>query len=337
MRKAPVVILAALLAAASAQGSEPAKTEKAAPMKLAFAGVKIALPAEFKLVPIESGNMLLRAVKVRGEEPLLLIVLSAYQGAPKTTLAEFASSRSPSKDLWVRSFRTLKSMAVKVAGVDGEVQVQSYRRRGLDTTALGLYFLRPVAGDKGQVGYVLMVEAEKRNGKLTLPVLMAVMKTIELFDPVSPLAEPLEPLYEPIVSEKWGYSIRPPTWWKVSMSPQEDAIKIFQLDYTFAVRVHPELHFAASNAPGQSAAQCMTKPSAGSAPTSRRREPPTSCSAGRWPSSPASTARSSSSATRRLPLPEGRTSPPRPSLSPKGPYATRARATVSPAMPRRTT
>lgn len=256
MRKAPVVILAALLAAASAQGPEAAKTEKSAPMKLAFAGVKIALPAEFKLMPIESGNMLLRAAKVRGEEPLLQITLLAYHEAPSTALADFAKSRSLSKDFRVRDFRMLKSMPVKMAGVDGEAQVQSYRLRGIETTALALYFLRPVVGDKGQVGYVLMVEAKKKNGKLTLPALMAVMKTIELFDPVSPLAEPLDPLYEPIVSEKWGYSLRPPTWWKVSMSLQEEAIKIFQLDYTFAVKVHPELHFAAIDAPGRSVAQC---------------------------------------------------------------------------------
>jgi hypothetical protein len=147
-------------------------------------------------------------------------------------------------------------MAVKVAGVDGEVQVQTYRLHGIETTTLGLYFLRPVAGDKGQVGYVLMVEAEKKNGKLTLPILMAVMKTIELSDPVSPLAKPLEPLGEPIVSEKWGYSLRPPTWWYVSVSPGEERVNISRLDYTFTVVVPPGLSFQAADAKGRSVTQC---------------------------------------------------------------------------------
>ena len=257
MRKVPVVILAALLAAASAQGPEAATTKMAPPKKMAFAGIKIAFPADFKVMPVESGNMLLRAVKVRGEEPLLQIVLSAYHEAPKAALADFAKNRSLSKDYYVRDFRMLKSMAVKVAGVDGEVQVQSYRLRGIETTALGLYFLRPV-GDKGQVGYVLTVKAEKKNGKLTLPVLMAVMKTIELSDPVSPLAKPLEPLDEPIVSEKWGFSIRPPTWWwrSVSMLSGVETLRISQLDYTFTAMMAPELRVEAIDAKGRSVSQC---------------------------------------------------------------------------------
>ena len=256
MRKAPVAILAALLAAASAQGPKPAEMKLAPPVKLAYAGVKIAIPADFELKPVESQAMLLRAVKVRGEAPLLQMALSAFHAAPETKVAEFAKNRSPSKDLWVRDLRILKSMSVKVAGVDGEVQVQSYRLRDVETTALCLYFVRPVTGGKQQVGYVLVVEATKKHGKLTLPVLMAVMKTIELSDPVSPLAEPLDLKDEPIVSEKLGYSLRPPTWWFVATSPDLKQVSISRLDYTSSAVVPPRLHFEVVDAKGRSAAQC---------------------------------------------------------------------------------
>ena len=255
MRRASAVILAALLAAASAQGPKPSKMKMAPPVKLAFAGAKIALPADFKLLPSENISMLLRAVKMRGDQWLLLITLSGFPEHPKTTLRDFTHNRGPKKDRNTRGFRMLKSTDVKAGGVAGEVQVQSYRLGRIERTALALYLLRPVFEGKGQIGYLLTVEAEKKNGKLMLPVLMAVMKTIELSDPISPLAEKMEALGDPIVSKRWGYSVRPPMWWKVSAARGLEKVTISQADYTFSGRIHPELHFEAGDAQGQSAEQ----------------------------------------------------------------------------------
>jgi hypothetical protein len=78
-----------------------------------------------------------------------------------------------------------------------------------------------------------------------LPLLAAIGQTLELFDPVRPVEEKITALDEPFVSNNWGYSIRPPMWWKVQFTRDRNEVVVGQSDYFRAGMLEPQVRFLA--------------------------------------------------------------------------------------------
>lgn len=223
----PLVVVAGLFA----QQAVPPKVELDPPVTLAFAGVKIALPKGFELQTSADMSIVLNAAKVENKQPVLAVMLSGYRQPANASLISFAEFGKAKSGLVIRNLKLIKTGALRIAGREAEIRIIAFDYRGVETTALRVFFLRPLASASMQMGYVLSVEGAKGRGRQLLPILGAIGNTIELFDPVRPIAQKITSLGEPMVSRKWGYSVRPPRWWKARMSRQRDTVEMVQVDY----------------------------------------------------------------------------------------------------------
>jgi len=225
-------ILAAVASAAPGQTTRPARPAVALdrPVRLAFAGVTIAMPKGFDFQTSSNSTMVIRAVKTEKDKPVMAVTLSAWPAAPKTTLATFIRAVQP-KTLALKKFKIVKTIPLKVAGLPAEAWMVSYTYEGVDTTAMRVYFLRDLKRSELKIGYALIVEANPKRGAETLAVLRAVLKTFELSPLVRPKDERIVLAPEPIVSRKHLYSIRPPMWWKIGVTQDRSTIHLTQMDY----------------------------------------------------------------------------------------------------------
>jgi hypothetical protein len=238
MRYFWMVVLAALAGQAPAgqasTGQAPAKqVEFGEPVRFGFAGVKMALPVKFE--PLSPGDQetVFQTVLTEQDKRTVSLSLMAQARPRDMTLRKFvtAIAMELNSQLTIRNLKILKSKRLPVAGTEGEAQVHSYRYRGIDRTALRMFFLRPVPNADIQMAYILTAEAEKAHGRRLSPVLGAVANTIELFDPVRPASQKVNELAPPLVARHLGYSFRPPLWWKVRQRMGGTAVSMFQWDY----------------------------------------------------------------------------------------------------------
>ncbi|KKL92401.1 hypothetical protein LCGC14_1885080, partial [marine sediment metagenome] len=127
------------------------------PVKLDFAGATLALPKDYELVGTDDTTTVVQVAEIVSGEPVMMVTLSAYRLAEKVKLAEFVKAVDPGQRLAVRDMKVITARPIKIAGIFGEVQIQSFTNRGVKTTAVRVHVLRPVAGAKMQMGYVLAV------------------------------------------------------------------------------------------------------------------------------------------------------------------------------------
>jgi len=214
-------------------GAERPPIELGATIRLGFAGVSLALPEDFRLVTSAERQVVLQAAQERGGKPVVTVTLSAWPVSRQLALRSFAANRNETLKglVSIRDLKVHTSRALKVAGLPGQVQIQSYTSCGVETTALRLFLLRSPSGWKFQMGYVLAVEAERRLGQRALSVFSAVVPTLKFFDPVSPASEKVTSLGPAIVTRRWGYAFRPPEWWKAQVAKAGDIVTVFQTDY----------------------------------------------------------------------------------------------------------
>ncbi len=237
----------ALIAAVAAQQAAPPKIELDPPVTLDFAGLKLALPKGFTLRPAMEQSMLVQAVKLEGDQPILAVTMLAYPLEENASLIGFVDMARLQSSLAVRQLNLLKTHQLKIAGADAELRIATYEARGLELTSLRVYFLQALPGLPAKVGYVLALEGQKGQGGQLLPLLGAIGGSIELLPPVRPMAQKVAQLGEPFVSQRWGYSLRPPQWWKLSASRDRDVVQMMQMDYLpdpkppqFLLQVKPE-------------------------------------------------------------------------------------------------
>jgi len=234
--------LAWLLLVASIATAQAAEAPVALdpPTDFAFAGLKIALPKEWHWRIPGDGFIVARLVKGEQESPTLSLTIAAMAQPKDTSLKKFVDFAKPKPGLVLRDLKLVKLSRVEVAGMPGQVRIITYEMRGVETTAVVLFFLRPMETNPIKMGYIVTVESEKKYGRQLLPVLKAVIGTIELFDPVRPVSQEINSLAEPVRSRKWGYAFRPPRLWKAKASRGLDNIMFFQTDYLMANMPMPQ-------------------------------------------------------------------------------------------------
>ncbi len=235
MRALLIPLAAALVlgrpAATRAQDRPP--VEVGEPVELAFAGVRLALPKGFELRTPDTPALLVHAVQVQGGTPVMGLKLRALRLPPGTKLEQFVQDADPSKDRAFEAPTVLGKKSLKLDGHEALAQVMSYRLRDRDITAVWMFFLRPVSDGSLGMGYVMSVEARPDLGKQTLPVLIAVAESIRLSDPVRPRTQKVTALGPPVASRRFGYTIRPPAWWKVEQQilGTSAGVAMYQTDY----------------------------------------------------------------------------------------------------------
>ncbi|HET6427936.1 MAG TPA: hypothetical protein VFJ30_05985 [Phycisphaerae bacterium] len=258
MRYAVMVLAAGWLTAAAWGG----QIELAEPMRMRFAGATLALPKGYEIISGGDDSVVVQAARRENDKDVMLVTLTAWPVGLAVDLPSFVESRNMdfSRALAVREFKVVKTTSMKVAALDALVQVQTYDNRGVGITALRTFLLRPMGGEKGKLamGYILAIEADAAHRGDALPTLREMLKSIELFDPVSPAAEKVEALGPPIESKLWGYSFRPPALWKARTERAGSSVTFLQADYTAGVRpaAMPQGHFQV--VPGRVDAEAST-------------------------------------------------------------------------------
>jgi hypothetical protein len=233
-------------------------------VKLPFAGLRLKLPAGFVLRSPESEWIAMDAGKLQGDRATMAVTIWVEPVEAQTTLAEFVSqaagavpasrpatapsgktdtrpaveadTRPAAGDAGsMRGYALLEEKDTHIAGRDARLHIESYNFRGFQTTAARVFFLRPTTG-KNQLGYVLVLEAEKDPAHAQLqPLLEAVAGSMELIPVVSPAEEKIQDLAEAVTFREQGYSLRPPANWKVRVSGGGALMSMFQTDYARGV------------------------------------------------------------------------------------------------------
>lgn len=239
----PLALAGVLLA----QQPAPPEIELDPPGTLPFAGVTLALPKGYFLQTPGDATIVTRALKIENDQPVLALTLSAFGQPANATLISFVNAARVKSGQVIRNLKLLKTGPLRMAGRPAEARMLAYDLRGVPTTAVRVYFLRPIPGASMQMGYILSVEGRRGRGREVLQLLGTVGNTLELSDPVRPISQKITALGRPIVSHKWGYSVRPPEWWKARTSPELDVVVMEQTDYlprprppTLRLQVKPE-------------------------------------------------------------------------------------------------
>lgn len=185
------------------------------PVKLAHAGICLAVPKGFEHQPLREPCALLRAVRRDKGKPIQAVDLAAFAVGPKDTLEGFAEKMldEARKTLAVRQLRVRKKTAMTVASLPASARLLTYTYRGVETTAARVFFLRPMQNGTVRLCYVLTVESGLEHKDDLLPVLGEVIKTVKLVDVQSPLAVGVAGLMAPVPDTARGYAVRPPLGW----------------------------------------------------------------------------------------------------------------------------
>jgi len=179
------------------------------------AGVSLALPKGFVTHVVPDSAVVMRAGLVIGRQPAQAVTLSAFCVTPKTTASAFAdfSQKALQSKLSVRKFQALKSVSVKVAGIDGVARLLKYTYDGGPTTAARVFFVRELKGESLHVCYVLTVEVSAKYEKTLLPTLDKVIKSIKLTTMKSPGSITTTLSDRKLSDYSGGFSARIPLGW----------------------------------------------------------------------------------------------------------------------------
>jgi hypothetical protein len=204
--------------------------EKDEPLRFPHAGIAVALPAGYERGTPEQAYGVLTASPGGAGAPRVSVRLMAVPvGADEqpATVAD-AMLSALRADLDFRNVERRKSVATKVAGLPGNIDLLAYACSGRECTAASAAFVREVPAGR-RVCYVLSVEAAREDQASLLPTLSGMLESVELIDFAHPAA--LEPgeLGEPVTDPKPGYSIRVPGGWCIKR--RYGGVVIGQHDY----------------------------------------------------------------------------------------------------------
>ena len=225
MRSAAVAALAALAGPLAAAG-EPAAGD---PYVFPRAGISLFIPGGGEPAGLGYEYEVLHVGLKQGDGAGCTVRLWAYPVAERVTADGYADAQlgAMKKDPAVRDYKLLKKTHMPVAGLKAAGRLISYAYRHAKCVEARVYFVRPLAGGKVDVCYVLGFESPSE--RQSLRVLGEVIKTVTLTALQHSASVPVTGWAEAVRHERHGFSIRPPAGWHVRNAP--DTVVISQTDY----------------------------------------------------------------------------------------------------------
>ena len=226
MRSAALAALAALAGPLAAAG-EPAEGST---YVFPRAGISLFIPGGGDPAPLLGYEYEVLHVGLKKADGAGCTVrLWAYPVADKVTADGYADAQlgGMKRDPAVWDYKLLKKTHMPVGGLKAAGRLISYTYRQAKCVEARMYFVRPLAGAKVNVCYVLGFESP--GERQSLRVLGEVIKTVTLTALQHSASVPVTGLGEAVRHARHGFSIRPPVGWHIRNAP--DTVVISQTDY----------------------------------------------------------------------------------------------------------
>ncbi len=190
------------------------------PVNYPNAGISLAVPQGFEPKLVSAPFDVMSAAVEEANHPVEAITLSAFPIADRGSAEEFAEGKMSDlqRNLAIRNLKTLRKTPMPVAGATGAARLVTYSFRGTSSVAAQVYFIRDIQNNPNRICYLLTVVTSLEKQAALLPVLGAVIKSVNF----TPLREPEVPakitLEEPVRDLDLGFSIRLPKGWYIDRS-----------------------------------------------------------------------------------------------------------------------
>ena len=244
--------------AAMSQGTAPAGQR----VSFANAGIKLTVPDKFEFAVVAEPVDLMRAVLegAKGMEQGITLVAFpvAEDMTPQACADELAAQMG--KSLVIRRLKILKTVPMRVAGLDGLVQLMSFDFRGVPTVASRVYFIRQPTDERPGVGYILTVEAPEEHQSKLLPSLGAVVRTVELGELSDPISIRLSQPSGVIEDHARGCAMSVPLGWFGALTA--NGIMMSQTNYLTGGRPSLTSIVAVADVPAEQTGEGFAKQSA---------------------------------------------------------------------------
>ena len=247
-------IAVVLLSVCSAMGAEK---KAPGPVNYPHAGISVTLPEGFETHTTALPSIVVRAgMKVAGK-PAVAVTVSAFCVATKAKASEFAdfSDNALKSQLSVRKFKALKSVPIKVAGIEGVARLLKYTYDGAMTTAARVFVVRELDGWDFALCYMLTVEAGAKREARLLPTLNKVISGITLTKPQAPASIPIRLSDRKLTDYRGGFTLRLPESWYGS--PIKGGVSLGLKNYVARGVDSPQVVVLSASVPPEASAEAM--------------------------------------------------------------------------------
>ncbi len=227
-----VLSLSILIGCSCAWAQEP-ETSPAQSMRFPHVGIILTAPEGFTCQGVADKFVVMRADLFEQEKSVLKIFLRAVPAEPDIkaedlNLAALTQLKSRTE---IEAVETLvEPMPMEVAGLRGVAGRVKYNLNGQDLAAVNICFIRDFNGGSGvRIAYLLTVVSDEAAEARLLPTLSEVIKSIRLIPVQHPRSAGIQLLGDPVVDQRFGYSLQVPRGWFVSQTPT--GMTMGQADY----------------------------------------------------------------------------------------------------------
>ncbi len=231
-------LLLSILIGCSCAWAEAPVVPAAQAMRFPHVGITLTAPAGFTCQSVSDKFVVMRADLYEQEKSVLRIFVRAVPAEPGISADDLNStaltqlkSRTEIED--VQSLVEPRPMDVAgLAGVAGRVK---YNLNGQEFAAVNVCFIRDLNGGSGiRIAYLLTVVSDGATEVHLLPTLSKVIKSIRLIPVQHPRSSGIQLLSDPLVDQRFGYSVQIPRGWFVSQTPT--GMTMGQADYLSGCR-----------------------------------------------------------------------------------------------------
>ncbi len=207
-------------------------------MRFPHVGITLTAPAGFTCQSVSDKFVVMRADLYEQGKSVLKIFVRAVLAEPGISADDLNSvalaqlkSRTEIQDVQ----NLVEPRPMDVAGLGGVAGRVKYNLNGQEYAAVNVCFIRDLNGGSGiRIAYLLTVVSDGANETRLLPTLSEVIKSIRLIPIQHPRSAGIQLLCDPLVDQRFGYSVQVPRGWFASQTPT--GMTMGQADYLAGCR-----------------------------------------------------------------------------------------------------
>jgi len=198
--------------------------ELAEPHQYSHAGIRIALPVQYQLLPVVVRGQILNASRPDDGRNRVIITLDTRTVGKGVTAEGFWNyATSHWQQSGIADLKLIEQRDVQVGGVPAVARLLTYSSDGHDVAAVGACFIREIKRTEGEpirVAYLLLLKGTAGRMTDMFPMVNAIAQSIYLSEIRRPVDMPIE-LGDTAARDPLGrYALRVPKGWSFAQTEQ---------------------------------------------------------------------------------------------------------------------